>query len=191
MMWRIREERGQGLVEYALILALVSLAAILALTFLSGKINELFSKAGNSLNTVQVAGGATGGATATATGGTATATATATATGGNTPPSYVSGGNLGGCTPNCDDGETITVSSSTWNGSPAPTLSYQWKVSGDSGDAGSCNFNDNDWSNTGSNSTSFVLPNPSGGGTDSVGVRITATNVAGTATRDVCTTFDH
>jgi pilus assembly protein Flp/PilA len=51
------EERGQGLVEYALILALVSLAAILALTFLSGKINGLFSKAGNSINGVQVAAG--------------------------------------------------------------------------------------------------------------------------------------
>ncbi len=45
-------ESGQALVEYALIIALVSLAAIVALTFLSGKINELFSKAGNSLNTV-------------------------------------------------------------------------------------------------------------------------------------------
>ncbi len=54
---RLREERGQGLVEYALILALVSLAAILALGFLSGKINDLFSKSGNSLNTVNVAGG--------------------------------------------------------------------------------------------------------------------------------------
>jgi pilus assembly protein Flp/PilA len=52
-----REERGQGLVEYALILALVSLAAILALSFLSGKINGLFSKAGNSLNAVSVASG--------------------------------------------------------------------------------------------------------------------------------------
>jgi pilus assembly protein Flp/PilA len=53
-----RDERGQGLVEYALILALVSLAAIVALTFLSGKINGLFSKTGNTVNSVQVAGGA-------------------------------------------------------------------------------------------------------------------------------------
>jgi Flp pilus assembly pilin Flp len=45
-------ESGQALVEYALIIALVSLAAIVALGFLSGKINELFSKAGNTLNTV-------------------------------------------------------------------------------------------------------------------------------------------
>lgn len=46
------EESGQTLVEYALIIALVSLAAIVALGFLSGKINALFSKAGNTLNTV-------------------------------------------------------------------------------------------------------------------------------------------
>ncbi len=46
------EESGQGLVEYALIIAIVSLGAIVALGFLSGKINTLFSKAGNSLNTV-------------------------------------------------------------------------------------------------------------------------------------------
>jgi pilus assembly protein Flp/PilA len=51
--FRAREdESGQGLVEYALIIAIVSLGAVLALGFLSGKINNLFSRAGNSLNTV-------------------------------------------------------------------------------------------------------------------------------------------
>ena len=51
--FRAREdEHGQGLVEYALIIAIVSLGAVVALGFLSGKINGLFSKAGNSLNTV-------------------------------------------------------------------------------------------------------------------------------------------
>jgi pilus assembly protein Flp/PilA len=53
-----RDERGQGLVEYALILSLVSLASISALGFLSGKINNLFSEIGNSLNSVSVGGGA-------------------------------------------------------------------------------------------------------------------------------------
>ena len=48
------KESGQTLVEYALIIALVALAAIAALGFLSGKINTLFSKAGNSLNNVPV-----------------------------------------------------------------------------------------------------------------------------------------
>ena len=51
--FRVRdEESGQGLVEYALIIAIVSLGAVLALGFLSGRINDLFSKAGNSLNTL-------------------------------------------------------------------------------------------------------------------------------------------
>ena len=45
------EESGQGLVEYALIIALVSLAAVAALGFLSGKITTLFSNAGNKLPT--------------------------------------------------------------------------------------------------------------------------------------------
>lgn len=37
------DERGQGLVEYALILAFVSILSILALTALSGGINGAFS----------------------------------------------------------------------------------------------------------------------------------------------------
>ena len=43
-------ERGQGLVEYALIIALVSIAVIVGLIFLYPKINELFSRAGSSLS---------------------------------------------------------------------------------------------------------------------------------------------
>jgi pilus assembly protein Flp/PilA len=38
-----REEEGQALVEYALIISLVAVAAVLALTFLSGGINGIFS----------------------------------------------------------------------------------------------------------------------------------------------------
>jgi Flp pilus assembly pilin Flp len=53
------DQSGQGLVEYALIIAIVSLGAVLALGFLSGKINTLFSKAGSSVDTVAV--GAPGG----------------------------------------------------------------------------------------------------------------------------------
>ncbi|HEY7379639.1 MAG TPA: Flp family type IVb pilin [Gaiella sp.] len=45
-------ESGQTLVEYSLIIALVSLAAIVALGFLSGRINNIFSRAGNSVNKV-------------------------------------------------------------------------------------------------------------------------------------------
>jgi pilus assembly protein Flp/PilA len=55
MFRKFRDERGQGLVEYALIVALVSLAAVAALGFLSGKINDLFRKSGNVLNAVSIA----------------------------------------------------------------------------------------------------------------------------------------
>ncbi len=43
------EESGQTLVEYALIITLVAVAAVAALGFLSGKIQGLFSNAGNSV----------------------------------------------------------------------------------------------------------------------------------------------
>ena len=41
--------KGQGLAEYALILALIAIAAILALAFLSGAINSILSQVGNAL----------------------------------------------------------------------------------------------------------------------------------------------
>ena len=41
--------RGQGLAEYALILALIAILAITALLFLSGQINTILSTIGNSL----------------------------------------------------------------------------------------------------------------------------------------------
>jgi len=44
------EEKGQTLVEYGLIIAVVALGSVLALGFLSGKIQTLFSKTGNKLN---------------------------------------------------------------------------------------------------------------------------------------------
>ena len=45
----IAREEGQALVEYALIISLIAVAAILALGFLSGKINQLFTDIGNQL----------------------------------------------------------------------------------------------------------------------------------------------
>jgi pilus assembly protein Flp/PilA len=43
------EEEGQGLTEYALILALIAIIAIAALNFLGGKVTDVLSTVGNSL----------------------------------------------------------------------------------------------------------------------------------------------
>ena len=40
---------GQGLAEYALILALIAIIAIIALIFLGGQISTIISKVGNSV----------------------------------------------------------------------------------------------------------------------------------------------
>jgi Flp pilus assembly pilin Flp len=47
----VEEDRfeGQGLVEYALIIAFIAIVVIVAMRFLQGKITTLFSKVGNSL----------------------------------------------------------------------------------------------------------------------------------------------
>jgi pilus assembly protein Flp/PilA len=44
-----QDENGQGLAEYALILALIAIVAILALLFLGGQISSILSLIGNSL----------------------------------------------------------------------------------------------------------------------------------------------
>ena len=44
-----RDEEGQGLAEYALILALIAIIAIVALIFLGGKVSTILSNVGNSL----------------------------------------------------------------------------------------------------------------------------------------------
>jgi len=44
-----RREEGQGLAEYALILALIAIVAILALIFLGGEISEILSTVGASV----------------------------------------------------------------------------------------------------------------------------------------------
>jgi pilus assembly protein Flp/PilA len=44
-----RDDRGQGLAEYALILALIAVLAIAAVTFLGGQINSILSNVGNSI----------------------------------------------------------------------------------------------------------------------------------------------
>ena len=49
LLARMREETGQGLAEYALILAFIAVVAVLALTFLGGDISSLPSKIANDL----------------------------------------------------------------------------------------------------------------------------------------------
>jgi len=45
----IRSQKGQGLAEYALILALIAILAIVALAFMSGAINNVLSTVGKSI----------------------------------------------------------------------------------------------------------------------------------------------
>ncbi|HEX5506276.1 MAG TPA: Flp family type IVb pilin [Thermomicrobiales bacterium] len=44
------EQEGQGLVEYALIIAFIAILVIVAMLFLKGQITTLFSRVGNSLS---------------------------------------------------------------------------------------------------------------------------------------------
>lgn len=44
-----RDEDGQGLAEYALILALIAIIAIIALIFLGGQVSKILSTVGNSV----------------------------------------------------------------------------------------------------------------------------------------------
>jgi pilus assembly protein Flp/PilA len=44
-----REDEGQGLAEYALILALIAIIAIVALIFLGGQVSQILSNVGHSV----------------------------------------------------------------------------------------------------------------------------------------------
>ena len=44
-----RDEEGQGLAEYALILALIAIVAIIALLFLGGQISGILNTVGSSV----------------------------------------------------------------------------------------------------------------------------------------------
>jgi pilus assembly protein Flp/PilA len=46
----LRDDNGQGLVEYALIIALVSIVAVTALRFLGGKASNSINNAGAQLS---------------------------------------------------------------------------------------------------------------------------------------------
>ena len=44
-----RDEEGQGLAEYALILALIAIVAIIALIFLGGQVSSILNTVGSSI----------------------------------------------------------------------------------------------------------------------------------------------
>ena len=46
----LRNEEGQALVEYALIISLVALIAVGGLTFAGGRVGDMFSAIGSKLN---------------------------------------------------------------------------------------------------------------------------------------------
>jgi Flp pilus assembly pilin Flp len=132
---RAGDERGQGLVEYALIIAIVSLGALVSLGFLSGKINGLFSKAGNSVESVQVADGAGGG-------------------GGPSGPTPPSGGTitlqqLGGQGSN--PSFLMTASAGGWTGAGSGNAyTYSWEQGNISGTGAPTNCSGLTWSAFGS-----------------------------------------
>jgi pilus assembly protein Flp/PilA len=45
----LRDDAGQGLVEYALIIAVIAVAVIVAMMFLRDQLSNLFSQVGNNL----------------------------------------------------------------------------------------------------------------------------------------------
>ena len=52
-----RKDEGASMVEYALLLALLTVAVVTALTTMSGQINTLFTGAGTALTTAATAQG--------------------------------------------------------------------------------------------------------------------------------------
>ena len=50
----VKEEEGQGLVEYALIIGLISIVAIAALSAAGGSIGDMFDSVSNSLSGAKV-----------------------------------------------------------------------------------------------------------------------------------------
>ncbi len=48
--WMASEEDGQGMVEYGLVIALVSVVLIGALTAMNGSLNEIFAKISDTLS---------------------------------------------------------------------------------------------------------------------------------------------
>ena len=52
----LKDEDGQGMVEYGLIIALIALVVIAALVLLGPKVKEIFDKTNDALDTAEPAG---------------------------------------------------------------------------------------------------------------------------------------
>jgi Flp pilus assembly pilin Flp len=159
-------ERGQGLVEYALIIVVVSLGVIASLTFLRNNIRGLFSTAGSSI----ALGAGSGGGSSTPPAATS-------------PPVQGTGGQAVSaiaCSTDllfaCLEPGTASVSPGTWGGTPTPGITYQWASNANVGAA--CNTTDvttNGWSSAGTTQT-VTLPNITQFTTVAIKVIVTATN---------------
>ena len=53
-----KDEEGQGMVEYGLIIGLIAIAVIFALSALGPKISEMFNNVGEELDAAAAGGGA-------------------------------------------------------------------------------------------------------------------------------------
>ncbi len=99
---RVRQEHGQGMVEYALIISVVSIGTIAGLTFMRDNIKDLFGKAGSS---IAIASGGTPGVynpSSPGTPGTPGSPGTPGPNGqGGTPPPPNTQVNSGNCTSGC------------------------------------------------------------------------------------------
>jgi pilus assembly protein Flp/PilA len=49
-VWQRRDEAGASLVEYALLLALIAVVALVALSFLGGSVSNTLNSVGSSIN---------------------------------------------------------------------------------------------------------------------------------------------
>lgn len=65
MVQRVRnilnDERGQGMAEYGLIIALIAVVCIVAITFLGGQLKDKFEFVGKEIESKGVPGGSGGG----------------------------------------------------------------------------------------------------------------------------------
>jgi hypothetical protein len=166
---------------------MVSLAAIVALGFLSGKINTLFSKAGNSLDAVSVSapassGGSSGGPPPPG----------SAPSGGSVSISNLGGGSIGG---EYDDGDTIRATTLGWSNTPT-SYTFTWQRStfyndpdgggGFDGDE-TCDGTLSNYADVqgptsqGGTTNDYPTPSQSSGDGDSIRVVVTAANGNGTS----------